>query len=50
MGGQIDQRMVLLLLVGSGATYAAFEYPSFGTALLVGVALMTLLHHLMKNR
>lgn len=49
MGGQISQRMVLLLFVGSGVTYAAFEHPPFGVALVTGVAVMTLLHVLMKD-
>ncbi|MGW0735589.1 hypothetical protein [Streptomyces sp. NPDC002851] len=50
MEGQIDQRTVLLLLVGGGSVYVAFEHPSFGTALLVGVGVVTLLHLLMKDR
>ncbi|GGV67070.1 hypothetical protein [Streptomyces griseoloalbus] len=49
MNGQIDYRTALLALVGCGATYAAFEHPSFGTALLVGIGAVTLLHLLMKN-
>jgi hypothetical protein len=49
MDGWTDQRTVLLLLVGSSATYVASEHPSFGTALLVGVGVVTLLHLLMKN-
>ncbi|MEV4905730.1 hypothetical protein AB0N46_13880 [Streptomyces albidoflavus] len=44
MGEQMIQRMVLLLTVGSGATYMAFEHPALGSALLVGVAVVTLLH------
>ncbi|GGZ18259.1 hypothetical protein [Streptomyces nitrosporeus] len=50
MDGQVEQRAVLLLLVGGSATYVAMEHPSFGTALLVGVSVVTLLHILMKNR
>ncbi|WP_327429897.1 MULTISPECIES: hypothetical protein [unclassified Streptomyces] len=50
MNGQTDQRTVLLALVGCGAVYAAFEHPSFGAALLVGVGVVTLLHILMKDR
>ncbi|MFD7617037.1 hypothetical protein [Streptomyces sp. NPDC059802] len=49
MNGHIDQRMVLLMLVGCGTVYVAFEYPSFGTALAVGVAVVTLLHLLMRG-
>ncbi|MFI6875765.1 hypothetical protein ACIBL6_20245 [Streptomyces sp. NPDC050400] len=45
-----DQRAVLLLLAGGGATYAAFEHPTFGVALLVGIGLVTLLHLLMGDR
>jgi hypothetical protein len=50
MNGQTDQRTVLLMLVGCGTVYIAFEHPSFGTALMVGVAVVTLLHLLMKGR
>ncbi|MFD7282713.1 hypothetical protein ACFV80_38295 [Streptomyces sp. NPDC059862] len=49
MHSRLDQRTVLLLLVGRGATYAAFEHPPFGTALMVGVGMVTLLHVLMKD-
>ncbi|MFF8931547.1 hypothetical protein ACF1AO_30260 [Streptomyces longwoodensis] len=49
MNGQKDQRTVLLVVVGCGTVYAAFEHPSFGTALLVGVGVVTLLHILMKD-
>ncbi|MER6853522.1 hypothetical protein AB0A81_35495 [Streptomyces flaveolus] len=48
MNGQIDQRTVLLMLVGCATVYVAFEHPSFGTALVVGVGVVTLLHLLMK--
>ncbi|MBU3865356.1 hypothetical protein KN815_15140 [Streptomyces sp. 4503] len=46
----MDQRMALLLLTGSVPVRVAFEYPSFGTALLVGVGVVTLLHLLLKDR
>ncbi|WP_327667937.1 MULTISPECIES: hypothetical protein [unclassified Streptomyces] len=49
MDGRAEQRSVLLLLGGGSATYVALEHPSFGAALLVGVAVITLLHLLMKN-
>lgn len=49
MNGQMDQRTVLLMLVGCGAVYVAFDHPSFGTALMVGVAVVTLLHLLMER-
>jgi hypothetical protein len=49
MNGHIDQRMVLLMLVGCGTAYVTFEHPSFGTALVVGVAVVTLLHLLMRR-
>ncbi|SNX88464.1 hypothetical protein SAMN06272735_8915 [Streptomyces sp. TLI_55] len=48
MNGQLDLRTALLLLAGSGATYVAFLHPTFGTALLVGVGVVTLLHLLMR--
>jgi hypothetical protein len=49
MNGQIDQRIVLPMLVGCGTVYVAFEQPSFGTALVVGVAVVTLLHLLTRG-
>jgi len=45
----IDQRTALLLLAGAGAVYVAFIHPEVGSALLVGVAVVTLLHLLMKE-
>ncbi|MFI6360177.1 hypothetical protein ACIBJF_48355 [Streptomyces sp. NPDC050743] len=50
MNGPIDLRTAVLLLAGSGATYAAFLHPAFGTALLVEVAVVTLLHVLLGRR
>ncbi|GGX16866.1 hypothetical protein [Streptomyces chartreusis] len=50
MNGPIDVRTAVLLLAGSGATYVAFLHPAFGTALLVGVAVVTLLHVLLERR
>ncbi len=49
MNGQMDQRTLLLVLVGCGTAYAALEHPSFGTALMVGVAVVTLIHLLMRQ-
>ncbi|GAA2097256.1 hypothetical protein GCM10009801_67460 [Streptomyces albiaxialis] len=50
MNGRLDQSTALLLLAGGGATYVAFRHPTFGTALLVGVGVVTLLHLLMRDR
>lgn len=50
MNGQMDQRTVLLALVGCGTVYVALEHPSFGTALMVGVGVVTLIHLLMRQR
>jgi hypothetical protein len=50
MSGQIDQRTVLLMLIGCGTVYVAFEHPSFATALMVGVGVVTLMHLLMRER
>lgn len=50
MNRQLDQRTVLLMLVGCGTVYVAFVHPSFGTALVVGAAVVTLLHLLMRGR
>ncbi|WP_199785604.1 hypothetical protein [Streptomyces sp. Tu 6176] len=49
MSGRMDLRTVLLMLVGCGAVYVAFEHPAFGTALMVGVGVVTLLHLVMKE-
>ncbi|WP_432038904.1 hypothetical protein [Streptomyces cucumeris] len=48
--GRMDQRMALLLLAGGVTVHIAFEHPSFGTALLVGVGVVTLLHLLLDGR
>ncbi|WP_189749460.1 hypothetical protein [Streptomyces tendae] len=50
MNGQMEQRTVLLALVGCGTIYVAFEHPAFGTALSVGVGVVTLVHLLMRQR
>lgn len=50
MNGPIDLRTAVLLLAGGGATYVAFLHPAFGVALLVGVAVVTLLHVLLGQR
>ncbi|WP_327072083.1 hypothetical protein OG196_42875 [Kitasatospora purpeofusca] len=47
MNGPVDVRFVVLLLAGAGAAYVAYLHPSVGTALLVGVAVMTILYILM---
>lgn len=50
MNGQMDLRAAVLLLAGGGATYVAFQHPAFGTALLVGIAVVTLLHILLGRQ
>lgn len=50
MNGQIGQRMVPLMPVGCGTVYVALGHPSFGTALVVCVAVVTLLHPLPRGR
>ncbi|MDW6065670.1 hypothetical protein ACFV2X_06365 [Streptomyces sp. NPDC059679] len=50
MDGQMNQRTALLLLVGAVTVYVAFEHPPLGTALLVGVGVVTLLQLLLKDR
>lgn len=47
--GPLDLRTALLL-AGASATYIAFLHPAVGAALLVGVAVMTLLHILLARR
>ncbi|WP_399554285.1 hypothetical protein [Streptomyces anulatus] len=44
----LDTRTALLLLGGGFATYVAFVHPAVGGALLVGIAVVTLLHLLLK--
>ncbi|WP_405594071.1 hypothetical protein OG741_00930 [Streptomyces sp. NBC_01410] len=44
----LDTRTALLLVVGGIGTYIAFLHPTIGVALLVGVAVMTAVHTLMK--
>ncbi|MGY1502960.1 hypothetical protein ACW4TU_41400 [Streptomyces sp. QTS52] len=50
MNGPIDLRTAVMLLAGCGTTYMAFRYPTFGTALVVGIATITLLHILLEER
>ncbi|MGW6257008.1 hypothetical protein [Streptomyces sp. NPDC055085] len=50
MNGSMDLRTAVLLLAGGGATYIAFLHPTFGTALLVGIAVVTVLHVLLGRR
>jgi len=47
-GGGLDLRTALLLFAGGIGTYIAFLHPAFGVALLVGIAVMTVLHMLLK--
>ncbi|MEF2530025.1 hypothetical protein [Streptomyces sp. CS62] len=47
-GNGLDLRMALVLLGGGFATYVAFLHPAVGVALLVGIAVMTVLHLLLK--
>lgn len=48
MNRQLDTRTALLLLAGGGSTYVAFLHPAFGVSLLVGLAVVGLLHNLMR--
>ncbi|GGS23423.1 hypothetical protein GCM10010252_73230 [Streptomyces aureoverticillatus] len=50
MNGRLDSETVLVLAVGGGVTYVAFERPSLGTALLVGIAAVTLLLLMLRSR
>ncbi|MGJ3558640.1 hypothetical protein ACR6C2_05250 [Streptomyces sp. INA 01156] len=49
MNGQLDLRTTVLLLAGAGATYLALIHPSAGSALLVGIAVIALLHSLLDR-
>ncbi|WP_329182222.1 hypothetical protein OG754_40440 (plasmid) [Streptomyces decoyicus] len=44
----LDTRTAVLLLAGAGATYIAFLHPAVGVAVLVGLAVVGLLHTLMR--
>ncbi|MFI0772949.1 hypothetical protein ACH4TQ_50255 [Streptomyces sp. NPDC021218] len=46
----MDQLMALLLLASSITVYVAFEHPSFGTACVVVVGVVTLLRLLLNVR
>jgi hypothetical protein len=43
MNGNLDLETVVLIAIGGGATYIAFLHPAVGTAILVGVAVVTLI-------
>ncbi|WP_199783973.1 hypothetical protein [Streptomyces sp. SPB78] len=50
MPGQVPNHIVLLsLLAGAGATYIAHQHPAFGSALLVGMAVATLLLYVLMQ-
>ncbi|MBT2423452.1 hypothetical protein J7F01_41185 [Streptomyces sp. ISL-22] len=44
----LDTRTAVLLLAGASSTYVALLYPALGTALLVGLAAVALLHNLLR--
>ncbi|WDO11253.1 hypothetical protein ME763_37705 (plasmid) [Streptomyces murinus] len=44
----LDTRTAVLLLAGAGATYVAFLHPTVGVAFLVGLAVVGLLHTLLR--
>ncbi|MEU4078796.1 hypothetical protein [Streptomyces venezuelae] len=47
-GNGLDLRVAVLLLAGGLGTYIALLHPAVGVALLVGIAVMTILHLLLK--
>jgi hypothetical protein len=44
----LDTRTAVLLLAGATGTYVAFLHPAVGVALLVGLAVVGLLHTLLR--
>ncbi|MER5887835.1 hypothetical protein ABT160_28800 [Streptomyces sp. NPDC001941] len=50
MDGRMDVSALVLLLTGAGATYVAFLHPAFGVALLVGIAVVSVLCLLLQRR
>ncbi|MFE3387967.1 hypothetical protein [Streptomyces anulatus] len=49
VNSELDPRTVLMMFPGAFVVYVALEHPQFGTALLVGVGVVTLLHLLTKG-
>ncbi|MFF0747169.1 hypothetical protein ACFYVL_42990 [Streptomyces sp. NPDC004111] len=50
MDGQLDLRTALMLVIGAAVMYMSLNHPRVGTALLVGIGTVTLLHLLLKDR
>ncbi|WP_193433219.1 hypothetical protein [Streptomyces luteocolor] len=50
MNSRLDSETALVLAIGGGVTYVAFERPPLGAAMLVGIAAVTLLLLMMRNR
>ncbi|MGV9761666.1 hypothetical protein ACWDUC_38505 [Streptomyces tricolor] len=49
MNSQLSLRTTVLLLAGGASTYLALVNPALGTALLVGMAAITVLHTLIDR-
>ncbi|MGV9249611.1 hypothetical protein [Streptomyces sp. NPDC003710] len=49
MNSQLNLRTAVLLLAGAGTTRLALLHPSAGSALLVGIAIVALLHSLLDH-
>ncbi|MER5966820.1 hypothetical protein [Streptomyces sp. NPDC002057] len=45
----LDLRVAFVLLAGGFASYTAFRHPTVGGALLVGIAVTTILHVLLRQ-
>jgi hypothetical protein len=45
----MNLRTAVLLLAGAGATYIAFRHPAVGIAVLVGIAVITVLNVLLSS-
>ncbi|MGP3990814.1 hypothetical protein [Streptomyces sp. 3N207] len=50
MNNGLDLRTAVVILIGLGATYIALRHPAVGTALLVGIAAMTVALLLLKQQ
>ncbi|MFC5953072.1 hypothetical protein ACFP51_00770 [Streptomyces pratens] len=44
----LDTRTAVLLLANAGGTYVVFLHPALGGAFLVGLAVVALLHNLLR--
>lgn len=49
MDGQLSVRTVVLLISGAITAYVAYNRPAVGTAIVISVAVVALLHNMLKR-